>query len=33
MKLRRKPIAAKYAGEIEALYTPEAAGVIDVDER
>jgi long-subunit acyl-CoA synthetase (AMP-forming) len=33
MKLKRKPIAAKYAREIDELYEPGAPGVIDVDER
>jgi long-subunit acyl-CoA synthetase (AMP-forming) len=30
MKLKRKPIAAKYAREIDELYTPGTPGVIDV---
>jgi len=30
MKLRRKPIAAKHAAAIDALYGPPAAGVIDL---
>ena len=30
MKLRRKPIAEKYAAEIELLYGPPSARVLDV---
>jgi len=30
MKLRRKPIAAKHAAAIDALYGPPAASVIDL---